>query len=134
MSQKKFDNWNKIKKATQQNKKTLYFHPREIWFVRLGKNIGFEQDGKGNDFLRPVIVLRKFNQQVFWSISLTTNLKKGKYYFEIENSGRKKASAILSQIRLIDTKRLRYKIGDVDKQTFQQLKKAISEILLSSDD
>ena len=131
---KNFDKWNNLKRETNQKEKILYFHPRQIWFIRLGQNVGFEQDGKGNEYLRPVIVLKKFNRRVFWAVPLTTNLKQGNLYFPVNNSGGKRAMAILSQIRLIDAKRLKYKIGDIEKNVFAELKKAIAEILLSNDD
>lgn len=133
MQQTHFDEWTKIKKVTQHNTRIVYFHPREIWFIRIGENIGFEQSGKGHEFLRPVVILKKFNKRVFWAVLLTTVRKDGRYYFPIENSGGKRATAVLSQVRLTDAKRLRYKIGDVDVETFQNMKKAISEILLSED-
>jgi len=31
----------------------------------LGKNIGYEQDGNGSGFSRPVLVVKKFNNQMF---------------------------------------------------------------------
>lgn len=129
-----FDIWNKVKKETDSSIKIPFFHPREIWFARLGKNIGYEQNGKGNEFLRPIIVVKKFNNSIFWGIPLSTYLKKGRYYFYISDSGGKKAVAILSQIRLIDGRRLRYKIGDIDEEIFSKMKRAISDILLSNDD
>lgn len=43
-----FDEWNKLKKQLhQKNTATIpYFYEREIWWCFLGKNIGWEQDGK----------------------------------------------------------------------------------------
>lgn len=131
---KDFDKWNKLKKETHAKEKVPYFHPREIWFTRLGENIGFEQDGKGKEYLRPVIILKKFNKQIFWAIPLTSQNKKGKFYFPINNINGKRNIAIMSQFKLIDAKRLRYKIGDIDSKKFQKIKKIISEILLSNDD
>lgn len=117
---KNFDQWSGIKKETHQNEKILYFHPREIWFIRLGQNVGFEQDGKGKESLRPVVVLKKFN---IWAVPLTTKMKQGKYYFPIGNSGGKKAMAIISQVRLTDAKRLKYKLGEIEKKRIFKTKK-----------
>src|ERR1700731_1059849 len=56
-----FDRWNRIKKATDAADEAarLYFREGEIWWVRLGKNIGYETDGKSREFTRPVIILKK---------------------------------------------------------------------------
>ncbi len=129
-----FDQWNDLKKKTQKNTAQVFFHPREVWFLRLGKNVGFEQSGKGNEFERPIIVLKKFNKDIFIGVPLTSQEKKGKYYFEIPDIKGKKNKAIISQIRLIDKKRLQEKIGIIPKPQFLELKKAITEMILSDDD
>ena len=54
----KFDEWNEVKKQTSKKKRTVYIKPREIFWVKIGQNIGDEEFGKGKDFLRPVIVVR----------------------------------------------------------------------------
>ena len=48
-----YDQWNQEKKAihfqlTEHTRKTtsFYVNEREIWYVRLGLNIGFEENGK----------------------------------------------------------------------------------------
>jgi hypothetical protein len=69
-----FDHWNSIKKATDAAEETsrLYFREGEIWWLRLGKNIGYETNGKSREFTRLVIVLRKYNQFSFLALPLTT--------------------------------------------------------------
>ena len=106
------------------------FHEREIWDCYLGENVGFEQDGKGDQFLRPVVILRKFNNEVLWAIPLTSAIKKSPYYFVISfGEDTKKSSVILSQTRLIDAKRLAYTIGEVSKEEFEELKKKLKELI-----
>lgn len=51
-----------------------YFHERDIWWYRLGVNIGFEQDGKGSDSSRPVLIIKKFTRHVAWIIPLTDKI------------------------------------------------------------
>jgi mRNA interferase MazF len=124
---KDFDRWNEQqKKIDASATPRVFFHEREIWSTRLGHNIGFEQDGKGRCFLRPVLVLRKFNNEVLWALPLTRRDKPGNpyyarflYYPHPEVAGPPlHAIAILSQLRLIDGKRLRYKIGTVPADEF----------------
>ena len=42
----------------------LYFCEGEIWWVRMGHNIGYEANGKGRP-TRPTIILKKYNQYSF---------------------------------------------------------------------
>jgi mRNA interferase MazF len=72
--QSNFDRWNRIKKATDaaEEVKRLYYREGEFWWVRLGKNVGYEMDGKSEQFTRPVIVLKKYNQYSFLPAPLTT--------------------------------------------------------------
>jgi mRNA-degrading endonuclease toxin of MazEF toxin-antitoxin module len=43
--------------------------------------------------------------------------------------GEKNATAIISQIRLIDTRRLDQHIATIDKETFERIRKAVKDIL-----
>lgn len=51
-----FDQWNRIKRTTNQNNRKLGIKPREIYWANIGKNIGYEQNGKGKDFMRPLLM------------------------------------------------------------------------------
>ena len=59
--EKDFDRWNEIKKATDAADEgaRLYFREGEVWWVRLGHNVGYEANGKSREFTRPVVVLKK---------------------------------------------------------------------------
>ena len=126
---KQFDDWNRQKQGIHDSEQHVFFHEREIWFCKLGVNVGFEQDGKGKDFLRPIIIIRKINNKVFYGVPLTSIEKEGKYYFKISDFNNRKNWAILTQMKLYDSKRLEYKIGVLNKIEFEELKKAIKLIL-----
>ncbi|MBU1090208.1 type II toxin-antitoxin system PemK/MazF family toxin [Patescibacteria group bacterium] len=127
---KDFDKWNSLKKQTDLCEKYVFFKERDIFWVRHGENIGFEQNGKGEYFLRPAIILKKFNRNIFWGVPLTTAEKiNKKYYFEFTSSRGEKSLAILSQVRLFDAKRLSQKIGMVNQTDFNSLKTRLAEIL-----
>ena len=128
MYKKNFDEWNILKKSTDENDKIPFFHSREIWFIRVGENIGFEQDGKGKEFLRPVFIYKKFSKNVFLGIPLTSQKKYGKFYFSFRFKD-KVSTAILSQIRLFDSKRLSYFYGKVGKKNYRYIKKKLIELL-----
>jgi len=126
---KDFLKWHHKKEFLHEEKTRPYFHEGETWFCSLGFNVGFEQDGKGEHFLRPVIIVKKFNQEIFLGIPLTKHIKKGKYYFPFKLNNQISA-AILSQIRLIDGKRLNYKIGNLDKEDFKEIKKRLAQLFV----
>lgn len=127
---KDFQRWHAEKSRIHEDKKRPFFHEREVWFASIGANIGFEQDGRGDRFFRPVIVVRKFNNEVLWIVPLTKNMKRGMYYHQIFVVGHGSSStAILSQIRLIDSKRLHYKIGDISADDFTELKKRLAALI-----
>jgi len=98
-----------------------FFHEREIWYCALGVNVGFEEDGKGKDFLRPVIIFRKFNGIVFFGIPLTHTKKDKPFYFSFSFGSHNESVAVLSQLRLIDASRLNHKIGEISKKDFVAL-------------
>lgn len=121
---KDFWKWHVIKRKTQLKKERPFFHEREVWMCCLGANVGFEQDGRGEEFLRPILIFKKCNNEVFIGLPLTTSHKKGKYYFPIEPIAEKEHSTIiLSQVRLIDAKRLKYKIGTLNFTEFEATKR-----------
>ena len=126
---KDFKKWHKDKESIHNERPRVFFHEREIWFCYLGVNIGFEQDGQGNKFLRPVVILRKFNNEVFWGVPLTKTKKDGKYYFKFSLNYDEQSIAIISQLRLIDAKRLLYKVGDISKEDFSTLKQKIRQLI-----
>ena len=72
--EKDFDRWNNLKKAinTKDDTERVYFHEGDIWWARLGVNVGFEIDGKHKQFARPVIILKKYNQYSFLALPLST--------------------------------------------------------------
>lgn len=119
---KDFDTWNVKKKNSELEEGRLYT-TREIWWCRLGLNIGFEQDGSGEEFLRPCIIVRGFGQRVCMVVPLTKSLNKHPLRIPLGNIDGKSASALLSQIRSIDTRRLVEKIGFLDKEKFEELRK-----------
>lgn len=122
---KSFSEWHSKKELIDQVSDRLYFHEREIWWCSLGVNIGFEQDGKGLKFARPVLVFKKFNKEVFWALPLTTKIKKNKFHSVVDLNDNLPRLAILSQIRLIDAKRLLHKIGTISEENYLNIKKAI---------
>ena len=126
--EKDFDTWNEIKKKTQKETPRLYT-AREIWWCQFGLNIGTEQDGSGTRFLRPAIILRGFGPDACLVVPLTKSSRNHQLRFSAGLIEGREARTNLSQIRVIDTRRLAEKVGFLDKEMFGALKKAVGEVL-----
>lgn len=126
---KDFDGWNKVKKNIDGHAHAPLYYEREIRWCRLGTNVGFEQDGTGTECARPVLVLKGFSRFVCLIIPLTTSQKINRYHVPLGMIGEREAFAIISQLRLIDTKRLDHAIAVLDKQRFQEVRKAVKAML-----
>lgn len=126
---KDFDKWNVNKKLIHENTENRYYHERDIWWCSLGANVGFEEDGKGSDYQRPVLIIKGFSRQVCLVVPLTSSSKENPYHISVGNIQDHSSCAIISQIRLIDTKRLVNQIGFVDEKLFETIKKAIKDFL-----
>lgn len=119
-----FENWTKLKVTLHLSEKIIYFKEREIWWASIGANVGFEQNGKNKNYERPVLVIRKFNKDMLWIAPLTSKSKTGTYYFPI-NTG----AVILSQLRLISSKRLIRKVGIISPSLAEKLKQQLKELI-----
>lgn len=129
---KLFDNWNILKQKSHFDTKIIGIKERDIVFIKMGQNVGYEQDGKGEEFLRPVVIYKKFNKNMFLGIPLTTKQKENIYHFEFSYMNKRgievKNSAILSQIKMYDAKRVKYKVGMINKDDFIKLYEKFVEV------
>lgn len=126
--EKEFDKWNQVKKKTNTEEPRLYT-VREIWWCRLGVNIGTEQDGSGEFFLRPAIILRGFGSGACLIVPLTASVREHPLRVSVGNVDGRMARANLSQLRIIDTRRLVEKIGFLESGVFATLRKAAKDLL-----
>ncbi|MFA5184088.1 MAG: type II toxin-antitoxin system PemK/MazF family toxin [Patescibacteria group bacterium] len=128
--EKDFFGWAKLKPRIHyfRNENEIYFKTREIWWASLGINIGYEQDGKHDKYERPVLILRKFGGGALWVLPLTSKNKLDRFYYNFR-SGRDTYSIILSQLRLISSKRLSRKIMTMPEQEFWEVIRSIKNLL-----
>ncbi len=127
--QKNFDDWNEKKKSLDCKLGDIFYNVREIWWASIGLNIGSEQNGTGKDFDRPILILKGMSKNCCLIIPLTSSIKNNKMRFPLGKVRGKNASAILSQIRAIDTKRLTNKICYLEKEKFKEIKKVVKELI-----
>ena len=125
---KDFDGWNGRKKKLNEIEPHFY-REGEVWWCSVGVNVGVEEDGTGSDYARPVVVLRSFNRNSLIAIALTGHRKDGDYYIYLGKIDGRDNSAILSQIRHIDSRRLLKRIGKLDEHLFAFLKSSARDRL-----
>ncbi|HEY1041595.1 MAG TPA: type II toxin-antitoxin system PemK/MazF family toxin [Candidatus Paceibacterota bacterium] len=126
-----YDLWNKVKKDLESVDQKVERFPQEgeVWISILGKNIGFEQHGSREDFSRPVLVLKKFNNHMFWCIPLTTKQKEYDFYFNYIDPDSQKVAAILAQMKLMSIKRLQRKLYLFNNRDFGVIKSRIRYLI-----
>jgi hypothetical protein len=119
MEEADFDRWNEIKKLVERAEQpALYPQEREVWMCTIGRNIGFEQNGSGHGFGRPVLVVRKFNNQMFWTAPLSSKQKPFDFYHNFTDPHGERVSVILAQLRLMSVKRFDRKMYDLAADEF----------------
>lgn len=123
-----FNKWAKIKCEANSYVEIPLFNEGEIWWLKFGKNIGSEINGKGDLFLRPVVIFKKFSTNTILCIPISTKIKIGSWFKPFIFSG-KEYSAILVDIRSLDARRLHKKIGKLSSKTFSEIKKAFLRLL-----
>lgn len=127
----KFDLWNNLKKQIDAETKIPNLFPKEgeVWMSFFGKNIGFEQNGSGDSFSRPVLIVKKFNNHMFWSVPLSTKQKQLDFYFNYIDPNNQHVSVILAQIKLTSIKRLKRKLYDMSHIHFIETKLKLKSFL-----
>lgn len=130
MRNKDFKNWNEMKEQLHNGKINFRFRERDIFFMYVGVNVGFEQDGD-KSFLRPVLVYKKFNKHVFLGIPLTSQIKENKFHYEFNYIDDTRSFAILSQIKLFDIKRAKFRDGTIKEQDFYKLQDKLLKLIVT---
>lgn len=104
--------------------RNFYFHERDIWWCSLGLNIGVESNGKNDSFERPVLILKVFNTDMIWCLSITSTIKKPPFYYKL-NINDEFRSVVTTQFRTISSKRLLRKVGVVTESDFDEIQRIV---------
>jgi dTDP-4-dehydrorhamnose reductase len=125
MYQKLFDDWNSIKKKT--NNRHLDFNVRagDIWWMTQGVNIGSEIDGKGKSFTRPCLVLKIVGGEMLLVVPLTSKSKKYDGYMPLK-LGNRENMMCLNHIKTISKKRILGRISHISEKQLEEIKVKIA--------
>ncbi|MDR3125943.1 MAG: type II toxin-antitoxin system PemK/MazF family toxin [Candidatus Nomurabacteria bacterium] len=127
---KNYRKWTPVKIAiNSSNSAPDGYNEREVWFCSVGENVGFEEDGKGEKFIRPVLILKIYNQFFCHVVPLSTTEKRNRFYYAFDGGTGKISVALLTQSRAVSSSRLHRKIGKICKEDFVKIKTQIKELL-----
>ncbi|MBQ2695498.1 type II toxin-antitoxin system PemK/MazF family toxin [Candidatus Saccharibacteria bacterium] len=123
-----FARWDMVKQHLDIHGNTQRVRSGEIYWAGIGENIGIEINGKGNEFARPVLVVRKINHHAFFGVPLTTQPHEQPGFIRFEFQGKMEYAALM-QLRSFSTKRLYRRMGKVDDKTLEELRHQLRIIL-----
>jgi len=129
--EKDFDRWNEIKKRLAHDAPMPPAFPKsgEVWMCTLGQNLGREQNGGPRDFSRPVLVIKKFNNEIFWVVPLSTKQKSLDFYFNYSDPSGAPVAAVLAQLRLVSINRFRRDIYVLPTEIFREARSQLRTFL-----
>ena len=127
--EKDFEGWGiKKNKINNRNLKPLEILVGDIWWVYIGANIGTEIDGKGDNWTRPVIVLKIIdNTSIFVAPLTSSKFYNNKWhpilnYDFIDSNGKfKKSKVCLNQVKAIDYRRLKIRICNTGDEEYYRI-------------
>lgn len=131
---KDYRKWHELKTDIENvaNPPIHIFKEKEIWWCTVGLNVGFEQDGKNDNFERPVLIFRKFNKNMFWGLPMTSKQREGKFYYSF-NFKNGISTVIISQLRTLSSKRLVRHMGNIDNDNFLEIEKKVICLIKETD-
>jgi mRNA interferase MazF len=135
MQNKPFDLWNEAKKQIDIIRRNVFFREGEIWWIKAGINVGIEQNGKSAKFTRPYLIFKKYNNNHFLAIPLTTKKTSERFSFYLSSSVKflhKDSWVVFSQLKAIDSKRLYVRMGKLSSNIFKNIQKKAIEHLMST--
>ncbi len=130
---KEFERWNKIKiAANSRDAENILIQKGAIWLMQVGVNIGSEMDGKGQDFVRPIIVVKKINRDTFFGVPISSKIKTNYFrlHFQLFSEDR---VAVLSQLKLYDKKRCIRFMSVLTKEKLGEISQRLSEFFLEAE-
>lgn len=121
---KEFVEWTK-KKVRHHIKKEVtkkYFREKEIWWAALGKNVGFEINGKNDLFERPVLILKAYTKSMCFILPLTSKIKNPIPWYQkvitLENGD---SAVIINQGKIFSSKRLLRKHDIINTEDYNKI-------------
>ncbi len=122
---KDFQGWGDYQQKLEGSDKPLRpFQEGQVWRCATGHNIGIEIDGKSRRYWRPVIIVRKFNDEFFIGVPLTSSSKNRPFHIPVEVKG-KNGYAVVNQLRALDARRLQQYLSTLSAGDLKAVRSAV---------
>jgi len=105
MYQKRFDEWNVLKQNIDSKKVEITIRVGDIRWIMFGTNVGSEIDGKGQQFLRPGLIINVIGHDLALVIPLTSKEKQLPRYIPFKTNGHY-GSLCLHQMKVVSQNRI----------------------------
>lgn len=127
---KNYEHWTPIKIFTNNNlDRPINFREGQVWRCKIGENIGVEMDGKGNNYLRPVLIIKRYGDNAFLGAPLTSKTKPNRPFYHPIRVGNRDGLIIISQLRFWDASRLTSLIQQISHKDFLKIKQHLASYL-----
>jgi len=123
-----FNSWNLKQQELDSKKRKLLFKEGEIWWCSIGMNVGQEVYGKGKNFSRPVIILKKLSHNFCIILPITTKGSRGMGLHALYTN-KKERWIMMNQMRSISANRLYARESEMTEEDFIVLKKSVAQLL-----
>ena len=128
---KDFDEWNTIKQQIDSGVVRPPVKKGSVYWCNVGINIGVEYNGKGKRFVRPILVLKKYSNEIVFGVPLTTKGKDGDWYYKLPHTIADEDSfAVLNQAKTYDVKRFENSITQLSESSVSKVLAKLFELLL----
>lgn len=126
---KDFAGWAKFAEQVERRPRPTGLKSGIICWCYLGVNIGTEQDGRGDNFTRPVLILNILSPTQVIILPFTSKRKEGKSYMEIPINGQLE-SLIMNQPRTVDLRRIGDFLDEISGQELDKIRKIVVGLIL----
>lgn len=127
---KDFVGWAKFAKELENRPRPTNLKSGIICWCYLGVNVGTEQDGTGENFARPALILDLLGPNQAFILPFTSRIKKGRSYMQVMVKGNPE-TLIINQPRAIDMKRLGYYLDEVNDEQLQNIRRIVANLILN---
>ena len=124
-----FVDWTRVKIKIHASVYKRFPHKREIWWISLGKNVGVEMNGKHENFERPALVIRQYNNDASLILPVTSQQKEGNWFYDFVGASGESNSVNLSQLRTVSHKRFLRRVGKMDSSAFLEIKEKLKNFV-----
>lgn len=99
-----------------------YFREKEIWWAAMGKNIGFEINGKNDLFERPVLILKVYSKDMCFILPLSSKIKTPlPWYQKLICLANGDSAVIINQGKILSSKRLLRKHDTISTKEYNSI-------------